>query len=461
MAYTNLLPRTYTATGANCTGVDSNPNRTLTLPDTGTLSTGISLVVNGTTLHEGVGLDFTISGSIITFLNPVWDVDNIQVNYFITFGVTTSTTLQTSTSLKYVTPLMFGEALGIIKDIPSWDVAGTPTNEAVGTGNGSTSTFYLDQKSVVSDTYYLYAAGTLMTETTHYTLDCDTGTITLTAAGITLLASTALTAKYKYYDNGMKDSYIISVLSRAEKEVDNDTNSTFTDGTVDNPAYPLEIEIQPSQGFYMNRWITKKKPVIDITSQLAQDLTAAATTLYLASGAGAEIFPTSGYIIIGSEIITYTGVNTTTDTLTGLSRGVLETTAAAHVTGDAVHSTIVLVSDTTEGTDESWTVQPWDTSMFVDENGLISRYKDATPDPLVRYDVANRFQIIYYYGYSIVPGDITRLTIIYAKRMLMQDNISKAIVAGRNEFRPEMFNADEGEVNRIVNSYIILPMGNT
>lgn len=43
----------------------------------------------------------------------------------------------------------------------------------------------------------------------------------------------------------------------------------------------------------------------------------------------------------------------------------------------------------------------------------------------------------------------------------MQDNISKSMIAGRNEFKPEMFNADKDEIRMIVNDYIILPIGNT
>jgi len=35
------------------------------------------------------------------------------------------------------------------------------------------------------------------------------------------------------------------------------------------------------------------------------------------------------------------------------------------------------------------------------------------------------------------------------------------MIQGRNEFRPEMFNADMEEMKRIINSYIVLPMGNT
>ena len=45
--------------------------------------------------------------------------------------------------------------------------------------------------------------------------------------------------------------------------------------------------------------------------------------------------------------------------------------------------------------------------------------------------------------------------------MLIQDTIGKALIAGRNEFNPDMFNADLEEIERIKKSYIVLPMENT
>ena len=78
-----------------------------------------------------------------------------------------------------------------------------------------------------------------------------------------------------------------------------------------------------------------------------------------------------------------------------------------------------------------------------------------------RRGVAERIKIIYLHGYDVVPGDITRLTLLIAKQMLVQDNVSKSLIAGRNEFRPGMLNADSVEIARIVNSHIILSMGNT
>ena len=469
MALTNLLPRTINTTGASCTGSTGGSDRTYTLPDTGIVSAGIDITINGTTLHEGATSDFTIADSVITFLNALWNDSVIRINYFIVFGTPAASSLSTSTSLKYATPLMLGEALGIIKEIPSWDVSGTPTNEEVGTGDDSETTFYLDQKSVVSDSYTFYYGATsatalALTETTHYELENDTGKLVLTTAGVTLVSTAKIWAEYSYYSNGMKDSFIISTLSRAEAEVDNSVNSTFTDGTQDNPAYPVETEIQPSPGYFRDQMITSEKPLIDIESALDGDITATDTTISLTGSTG-DSFPTSGYIIIGSEVITYTGVDT--DDLTGCTRGVLDTTAAVHSSGDAVHSTILFISNTTEGTAVSYTVQPWNTQMHATENGLVYSYSQSAfnesqfPDRLTKEDVADRIKIIYYYGYDTVPADITRLTLIFAKEMLLKDNIGSSLIGGRDGFQPGVMDTDSKETDSIINSYVVIPMGNT
>lgn len=362
-------------------------------------------------------------------------------------------------AIKYATTLQLAQIIGIIKNIPSWSIGDeSPTNEAVGDGDDSKTQFFLDQINIIASSYTLYANAVAMTETTHYTLDKDTGEITLTSTGVTLLSTDALTAKYKYFDNGMSDSYLTSVLERADKKIDNDLNTTFTDGTAANPSYPLETEIQPSEGSYQDRIIINKKPLKDIETTLNGAHTDSITTISLAAGTGTN-YPSSGSIIINSEVITYTDIST--DDLTGCTRGTSETTAAAHSDGDAVHSTILFRSDTIEGTAVTWTVQPWGTSMFANSDGLIYKFKDADPAPLTRSGVANRRKIVYYYGDDTIPEDITRLSLLLAKRMLMNDNIGKAMIAGRDEFKPEMFNADIGEINSIMNSYVILPMGNT
>lgn len=360
--------------------------------------------------------------------------------------------------VKYVTTTQLAEAIGIVSSIPFPAVGDSPVNEAVGTGDDSNKLFYLDNKNILADSYILYANNVAMTEVTHYTLDKTTGAITLSSAGVTTLTTNDLTAKYSYMNNGMSDAFLAEVIGRAETELDNITNTVFVDGTATNPTYPNEIEFQQSEGLFMDRIITHKKPLKDITSTLSADINSSVGTIAVATGDGAS-FPSTGYIIIESEVITYTGVST--DNLTGCTRGVLGSTAVAHVETKIVHSTVFLRSDTTEGTAVTWTVQPWDTAMFANIDGLIYKYRDADPHPLTRSGIANRVQIIYLYGHDTIPNDIVRLSIILAKRQLMQDTISKSMIAGRNEFRPEMMNADMEEMKMIVGEYIIIPLGNT
>ena len=74
---------------------------------------------------------------------------------------------------------------------------------------------------------------------------------------------------------------------------------------------------------------------------LSATITAAATTLTLTSAAA---FPTTGGVIrIDSEDISYTGVST--NTLTGLVRGVNSTTAASHTSGTNVGAYTVTITD--------------------------------------------------------------------------------------------------------------------
>ena len=76
-----LYPQPETKEGSDCSGSDGAKNRTLTLTPT-TVAAISHIIVNGAGLHEGVGKDFTRSGSVITFLNAIYDVDNIRIAVF-------------------------------------------------------------------------------------------------------------------------------------------------------------------------------------------------------------------------------------------------------------------------------------------------------------------------------------------------------------------------------------------
>lgn len=366
-------------------------------------------------------------------------------------------------TLKYATTTQLAEILGIKNEIPSWDVGSTPSNEEVGTGDDSETIFYLDHKNILSNSYVLYHGATAattdtLTEVTHYTLDKTTGKITLTSAGVTLVSTNKIFAEYSYISNSMTDDFLNTTLLRAEKEVNDSTNTIFNDGTVTNPTFPYILrEVHPSQFMIKPQYFTGERPLIDIVSSLPGDITDSATSILLTTGDGSK-YPSSGFVYIDSEIIAYTGI--TTDTLTGCTRGQLDSVAAAHVTGDSVHTTIVEISNSIQGSVPVWEFLSWDNKFVANALGKIYIYEDALISNIDQ-DVANRVRISYYNGFDTIPLDITRLTLLYAKRQLMQDTISKSITAGRDEFNPEMFNADMSEINMIVNAYRQNGMGNT
>lgn len=74
----------------------------------------------------------------------------------------------------------------------------TATDEAVGTGNGTTTVFTLDNAPVCGGSETVKVDGTAQTRGTDYTINYKTGTITFTAAPA---AAKAVTATYKYYDS--------------------------------------------------------------------------------------------------------------------------------------------------------------------------------------------------------------------------------------------------------------------
>jgi len=374
-----------------------------------------------------------------------------------------------TTNKGYATTKQLANIIGIKVDVPSSDVGKNLINEQVGQGNNSKVTFNLKHRNILDTTYSLLHgidkdASDELIETTDYSMDLDTGTITLTDTGKTTLGTDIIFAKYSYIKNGMKDSYLSSIINRAESRVDNETNTTFTDSTVSNPTYPQETEIQSSTGYFRDQIISEEKPLIDVVSFLDGAIDDSQNTIDLASGTGLK-FPLSGNIIIDSEVISYTGI--ITDQLTGVIRGILGTDAAEHLDEADVHSTILFLSNTQQGTKRVYTVQPWDSSMHASDTGLFYSFNSYSSSgvyssgKMATQDVSDRVKLIYYYGYDTIPYDIERLTLILAKEMLLKDNVGSSLISGRDGFSASMVDSDRMESESIINSYIVVPMGNT
>lgn len=460
---TTLTARHEEITGADLTGSDGASNRQYGLGYSSAQVPQFQLIVANSSLQMTV--DYTLSSNTITFLNPVWDNQNITIDYYTSSGAVAAGTLT------YATTLQFAAVIGVLKKIPSWDVGATPTIETVGTGDNSVTIFYLDQRNVLNNSYTIsYGASasstTDLTEGTDYNIDLDSGKITLTATGVTTVSTNNVYAEYSFSSIDLSDSYYTTVLQRAERRVNKETSNVFTDGTATNPDYPSLVEYQPSKGATNLTYYAKEYPIIDITSEIDGDLTAAATSIPLTAGDGSK-FPSSGTIIIENEIITYTGIST--DTLTGCTRGFNDSTATTHSDNADVHSTVVEISGTAQGTSPTWYSLKHDSQVNISEDsGKIFIYQDniisdvdLTNTVMHTPDVAQRFKITYLHGWSTIPVDITRLTILLAKNMLITDSIGKSLIQGRNEFRPELLNSDKDEIASIIEDYKSWKVSNT
>lgn len=95
------------------------------------------------------------------------------------------------------------------------------TAEAVGTGNGTTSTWDLDYDNVIDTTYTVYTAGTTV-PTASYTIDLDAGKIT----GLTASDGDAVTADYNYAD--IEDSKVVDFISSSDKFIEEKTGRIFS-----------------------------------------------------------------------------------------------------------------------------------------------------------------------------------------------------------------------------------------
>lgn len=98
-------------------------------------------------------------------------------------------------------------------------------DENVGTGNAVVSAYDLDYDNIITDSYTLSCATAgcnilyPLTETTHYVLDKESGRISLTSAGISLVGTQGIYATYWHTDK-FSDDTITDLLSVADDEID-------------------------------------------------------------------------------------------------------------------------------------------------------------------------------------------------------------------------------------------------
>ena len=211
----------------------------------------------------------------------------------------------------YATNLKFSEQSGLGLRV---------IDENVGTGDNSETSFDLDHDNVISEGYSLYHAAsgsndmTGLTETTHYTLDKESGRILLTTAGKTALGTDILYASY-WYTDVFSDSVITNLLSTASAEVDKLTGKSWSssaskieyfDGRRDPKAFypttdrPFMADYDPPPTIMLNFY-----PVINVNNvYFLNDLQSISTFFNYDNGTSAYTSKTSEVNDTTSDLFT-------------------------------------------------------------------------------------------------------------------------------------------------------------
>ena len=344
--------------------------------------------------------------------------------------------------------------MNIEETIPVLTTGATRTNETVGTGDDSATDFYLDKAYVLADTYTLFHGSASnstaeFTETTHYTLTKDNGTIVLTSAGVTLLSTDNIYGKYSYCGLELTDTQLQDALDRAQAEIDERTNNHWATGTDATPDYTqVTNEKHTGQGKYNRDYFLNNFPLPDVSSSLTSNVLSEATTIYIDSTSG---FPSVGYLSIEDDKIQYTGKTTTS--VTGC------TDVSAHSTSEIVYPFVFEFSTTLSGSTATWTPLAEGSDYDLDQDsGKVHLYRadyDSTyyatqyPSRLI----PNRFRASYAWGNETIPKDINRLCLLIAAKDLMGSTLRRSILKGQSGDRKDNIDFDESWINETISRY--------
>lgn len=365
----------------------------------------------------------------------------------------------------YATPEELARFLNIEGTVPSRSSTGAARpEETIGTGDGSTTKFYTDQAYLISATYtFRYsasegAAGTALAETTDYTLSKDDGVLTLTTAGVTAVGTDNIYAEYSYNTVSLSDTQLQEALDRAQSEIDNYTNTHFSTATSATADYTQETnEKHPGKGKYDRDYYLLKYPLPNVSTTVSGTAVAIAdTTIYAADTSG---FPTSGYILIESDKIQYTGKASTS--FTGCT-----TVGAAHSTAKNITPYIIEMSTTASGSTPAWTVLTEESEFDVDrDTGKVHVYRDDFVLDVFSFSnpprlVPNRFRATYIYGHDTIPADIKRLCLMMAAKDLMHTIVRSKHIYGSDGFEPSMIDVDSKWIEDTLNAYSSIQSAN-
>ena len=349
----------------------------------------------------------------------------------------------------YNTTHEFVQFLNIEDTIPSRNVDGSRTNEDVDTIATGTLVYPLDHAYVIAATYTFYANGVALTETTDYTIDKDSGIITLATGKDITYNGQALTAKYSFCSMELTNTQLQDTLNRANADVDQETNNHFSDSTTETPDYEeVTNEKHRGEGRIIRDYYLNNYPLPEVTTNLDGALEVGVTTVTVDSTSG---YPATGVLTIDNEKIIYSSKTDTTFTVTA--------TTIAHADDAEVVPFVIEISTTNSGRSPVFTVLEKDVDYDLD---LISgrlylfdyhnyNYINSMSSPIRL--LPNRLRASYLWGQESIPADIKRLELMLAAKDLIHGTLRNNFINGMSNERRESIDVDDAWIQRIIDNY--------
>jgi hypothetical protein len=445
---------------------DRNQRENLTVSITIENDSNVPQVTGGTMTHRSFGrytYDFAASTS-------GWYTAKITVGTFSTVQskeATVVTTTVSTTASDIASTQELAQFIGMEGVVPDRTIIGESRNrENVGTGDNSTTEFFLDRAGVIASTYtFAYGPSesslTAMTETTDYTVDKDLGKFTLTATGVTGVGTANIYGSYSFLksSHGMviTDTMLQAAIDRAQSEIERFTNNRWTDGTDATPNYAqVTNEKQDGKGDFDRNYYLFNFPLPDVSATLVGNIGTANTTITVDSTNG---FLSTGTLGIDTEKLTYTGKTSTT--FTGVTRGVDDTTAASHGTSVVIYPYVFEISTTSKGTEPVYQMLDRGSEYDLElETGRVHVFNtDIVLDTLTNRSppllTPNRFRSSYIWGTDSIPAEIKRLVLMVAAKDIMHKTMRKTNIDGieHGQRIRELFDIDEEWIKRTMEDY--------
>ena len=367
-------------------------------------------------------------------------------------------------ALKYTNTNQFFRRYGLLASVLNYLPNQDPERETVAATVVAETTYYLAQMGVLGSTLKLYVGdtSTLLTLTTDYSFDEDTGAVAITAAGVTALAGEPLTAVYDFSILGkfFRQSDAEEILEDAEAELQDDTDMVFTTLAIADYKQLVDEEtlFTLKNGAPKSNISINFPPFMNLDTTTNGAFTLGGTNLTLTDATG---FPSTGTIYVGGNKVAYTANAANVLTVPNTTPSIDD--------GATVRGEVFEVSLQSDGNLPTWQVLEYNTEYEPrGSKGVFSLlstafFNQVSVSNIRLFPERVRMRCSYMQAWRdgeqdpVIPTKAVNAIYMIAARMLAKRNIRRSQVNGI-DYDPSALNVDETQIEKVKNNFMLSKM---